>query len=175
MNRDEIGSEVAEVPEWEGGRVATEATRRLKAIFAQDRGKWRKSRDNPLAFVGLTTVFKFDLVGKVKRDSEGALRHVDKQAEERLLVEEILECFRPDIVLFQSPRFCRWPRLLREEARRQGGRPTDVSEDVGVVYHPAYRGKRRPRDLVKGEMLSDRMHQISARRHPRTTPEPIGP
>ena len=115
----------------------------------KDRGKWWKSSDNPLAFVGLTSAFKFVSVGKAKRDTKGALRHVDRQAEERLLVDEILECFRPDVVLFQSPKFCRWPRLLREEARRREGHPTDMPEDVRVVYHPAYRGKRRPRDLVK--------------------------
>jgi len=114
----------------------------------KDRGRWWKARDNPLAFVALTNVFKFVPVGKVKRDSKGALRHVDKQAEERLLVNEILDCFRPDVVLFQSPKFCRWPRLLREEARRRGG-PSDMPEEVRVVYHPAYHGKRRPRDVEK--------------------------
>jgi len=114
----------------------------------KDRGKWWESSGNPLAFVGLTNAFKFVPVGKAKRDSKGALRHVDKQAEERLLVDEILECFRPDVVLFQSPKFCGWPSRLRE-ARRRGRYPTAIPEEVRVVYHPSYWGRGRPWDLVK--------------------------
>ena len=122
---------------------------RTCSAVLKDRGSWWTSTDNPLAFVGLTNLFKFITVGKANRDSKGALRHVDREAEQRLLVDEILECFRPDVVLFQSPRFRRWPHRLREEARRRGGLPTGMPEEVRVVYHPAYRGRRRPRDVVK--------------------------
>ena len=123
---------------------------RTCSAVMKDRGQWWKSKDNPLAFVGLTNLFKFVPVGKAKRDSKGALRHIDKEAEERLLADEILDCFRPDVVLFQSPEFRRWPFRLRDEARRRGGHPTGVPETVRVVYHPAYRGKRTPREVVKG-------------------------
>ena len=123
---------------------------RTCSAVLKDRGRWWRSRDNPLAFVGLTNLFKFIPVGKANRDSKGALRHVDKEVEERLLMDEILECFRPDVVLFQSStRFGPWPRRLREEARRRGRLPTRMPEEVRVVYHPAFRGKRRPRDVVK--------------------------
>lgn len=126
-----------------------EREERTCSAVLKDRGEWWKSKDYPLAFVGLTNLFKFIPIGKATRDSKGALRHVDKEAEERLLVDEILECFRPDVVLFQSPRFRRWPRRLREEARHREGLPTRMPEEVRVVYHPAYRGRRRPRDVVK--------------------------
>jgi len=124
--------------------------KRTCSAVLKDRGRWWRSRDNPLAFVGLTNLFKFIPVGKANRDSKGALRHLDKEAEERLLVDEILDCFRPDVVLFQSPRFRRWPRRLREEGRRRGGLSTIGPDELRVVYHPAYRGKRTPREVVKG-------------------------
>ena len=137
---------------WLPARYGWDAVKREErtcSAVMKARGEWWKSRDNPLAFVGLTNLFKLIPIGKAKRASKGALRHLDKEAEERLLVDEILECFRPDMVLFQSPRFRRWPSRLREEARWRGGLPTRMPGEVRVVYHPAYRGRRRPRDVVQ--------------------------
>ena len=64
-------------------------------------------------------------------------------------MDEILECYRPDVVLFQSPKFRRWPRRLREEAGRR--LVARSPEEVRVLYHPSNRqpAGRWPREVVK--------------------------
>lgn len=84
-----------------------------------------------------------------RRGSTGALPHLHKEAEEQLLMDDILECYRADVVLFQSPKFCGWPQRLRDEAARRSG--IRLPEVVRVLYHPSNRkpGGRSPRGVVR--------------------------
>lgn len=136
------------------GWDAVKGEERTCYAILKDCGEWWRSRDNPLAFVGLTNVFKWIRIGKDRRDSKGALRHLDKAAEDTFLMDEILECYRPDVVLFQSTKFCQWARRLREEAGRRVVARSPA--EVRVLYHPSNRirskGKlvgRWPREVVK--------------------------
>ncbi len=96
---------------------------------------------NPLSLVGLTNWYKW-----VRLGGAGARHHLDPVIERAFLVDEI-QCYEPDIVVFQSASFRTrtYLPLVKTVARQF---------KVVVMYHPSRRGTlghhmRSPGDLAR--------------------------
>lgn len=79
--------------------------------------------ENPLSYCALTNYYKFVTKGRKKRDGPIDRKHLDRDLEIRLLDEE-LEGFAPDIVIFQGQDFVQKPKVRRDviDLKRKGMR-----------------------------------------------------
>ena len=94
--------------------------------------------ENPLSYCALTNYYKFVTKRRKKRTGSEDQRHLDRDTEIRLFVEE-LEAFAPDIVIFQSQDFVQKPKVRRDviDLRRKGMR-------FFVGPHPSARERNFP-------------------------------
>lgn len=94
---------------------------------------------NPLSRIALTNFYKWVTVGRTGKGGGTDRTHVNRDLEIELLRDEV-RIFRPDVVVFQGASFkSDFRRIIK---------PCGVDCSY-VVYHPSYRGKRRPAEIVE--------------------------
>ena len=101
----------------------------------------KELKGNPLQYIAFTNFYKWVTKGRTDRGGGQDRVHFNRRFEINLFHEEV-RILQPDIVVFQGTDF-RKPAFTDTRSFVEG------IADCYVVRHPAYRGRRTPRDIVK--------------------------
>ncbi len=99
--------------------------------------------ENLLSLVALTNIYKFVKVGETKSSGSGEYiyKNTEENKEEKLVYDEIIEIFKPDIIIFQS---------TQPDAEALANSIKGLIKKVYIVYHPSYRFVTKiPEEYVK--------------------------
>ncbi len=109
-----------------------------KILRENPESRWKA---NPMSFVGLTNFYKWTTIDRRGRTGGSDREHLSHEIERQFLLDEI-HCYQPQVVIFQGAGF-------RKRRHLDFVRRVSRTVEVKVLRHPAMRGKRRPRDMVK--------------------------